>query len=101
MNDTPQPPEEWAKVEIFGHRTHVGRTSEVERFGTKMLRIDEPTADPEVFTTHFYGGSSIFSLSPVTEQAAREWVARYRYQPPPRPALTAGGGDLDDDARPF
>ncbi len=96
MNDTPQPPEEWAKVEIFGHRTHVGRISEVERFGTKMLRIDEPTADPEVFVTLFYGGGSVFSVAPVTEQAAREWVARYRYVPPPRAALTAGGGDVTD-----
>lgn len=100
MDDTISHPEEWAKVEIFGHRQHVGRISEVERFGTKMLRIDEPTRDPEVFTTHFYGGSSVFSISPVTEQAAREWVARYRYVPPPRPALDAEGGDLDDD-RPF
>ena len=72
----------------------------MERFGTKMLRIDEPTADPDVFTTHFYGGASVFSILPVTEQAAREWVARYRYVPLPRPALSVEGGDLDDD-RPF
>ena len=98
MTDAPQPADEWAKVEIFGHRQHVGRIAEVERFGTKMLRIDEPTADPEVFTTHFYGGGSVFSITPVTEQAAREWVARYRYVPPPRPALSVdGGGDLDEE----
>lgn len=97
MNDTITPPEEWAKVEIFGHRQHVGRISEVERFGAKMLRIDEPTADPEVFTTHFYGGAAVFSVALVTEAAAREWVARYRYVPPPRPALSVDGGDLDGD----
>jgi hypothetical protein len=100
MTDTPMPQDQWARVEIFGHRQHVGRISEVERFSTKMLRIDEPTNDPEVFTTLFYGGSSIFSIAPVTEQAAREWVARYRRVPPPRPALTVAGGDLDD-GRPF
>lgn len=31
----------YAVVEIFGHRRHVGRILEVERFGIKMLRVDE------------------------------------------------------------
>lgn len=101
MNDAPLPADEWAKVEIFGHRQHVGRVAEVERFGTKMLRIDEPTADHAVFTTHFYGGASIFSMAPVTEEAARAWVARYRHVPTPLPALSVDGGPLDDDGRPF
>ena len=57
---------EWAIVEIFGHRRHAGRIREEERFGAKMLRIDIPTkGDPVQFgwTTHYYGGSSIFSFS--------------------------------------
>lgn len=57
---------EWAIVEIFGHRQHVGRTREEERFGVKMLRIDVPLkGDPAVhgWQTHYYGGSSIFSFS--------------------------------------
>jgi len=97
MSETINPPEEWAKVEIFGHRQHVGRITEVERFGSKMLRIDEPTAaDPEVFTTHFYGGQSIFSITFVTEDAARDWASRYR-RASPRPALTVDGGDIDEE----
>ncbi len=80
MSDAP-PPATWASVEIFGHRQHYGRIEEVERFGTKMLRIDEPTDDPEVFTTHFYGGGSIFSISPCTEETARAWAARNRPRP--------------------
>lgn len=71
------PPAEWALVEIFGHRRHYGRIEEVERFGAKMLRVDEPTEDQKVFTTHFYGGASIFSMTPCTEEAARKWHARY------------------------
>lgn len=57
---------EWAIVEIFGHRRHAGRTREEERFGAKMLRVDIPNdADPanKGWTTHFYGGASIFSFS--------------------------------------
>lgn len=62
---------EWAIVEIFGHRKHAGRTREEERFGAKMLRIDIPNeADPanKGWTTHYYGGSSIFSFS-LTDEA--------------------------------
>lgn len=63
---------EWAIVEIFGHRCHAGRVREEERFGVKMLRVDIPTkGDPSAhgWTTHFYGGSAIFSYS-LTDEAS-------------------------------
>lgn len=75
------PPEEWALVEIFGHRQHYGRIVEVERFGTKLLRVDEPTEVPDTFKTHFYSGGSIFSITPITEQTARSYHERYRPRP--------------------
>ncbi len=106
--------DEWALVEIFGHRRHVGRVSEVERFGSKMLRVDVPTVGDEgTYETHYYGGASIFSMTPMSEEGARAWIARYA----PRPAGVAslphqrswdheGGADGeapddDDDDRPF
>ncbi len=61
-------PDEYAIVEIFGHRRHAGRVLEVERFGAKLLRVDVP-ADGDFekgYTSHFYGGSSIFSFTPTT-----------------------------------
>jgi len=64
---------EWAIVEIFGHRRHAGRTREEERFGAKMLRIDIPNegnAAEKGWTTHYYGGSSIFSFSLTDEATA-------------------------------
>lgn len=33
------PPGEYAICELFGHTTLVGRITEIERFGTKMLAI--------------------------------------------------------------
>lgn len=59
-------PDEYAMVEIFGHRRHCGRILEVDRFGTKLLRIDVPKDGKfELgYTSHFYGGGSIFSVSP-------------------------------------
>lgn len=92
-NDIPAPQPEWAIVEIFGHRSHAGRIQEVERFGTKMLRIDVPGDGDAVYATHFYGGASIFSLRPCTEEAARK-VAEYER---PRPYASLALPAPDDD----
>jgi hypothetical protein len=86
-----KPAELWACVEIFGHRRHYGRVSEVERFGAKLLRVDVPIVpeapllgDNEVFETHVYGGAAIFSLTPMTETAARSWAKGERPEAPMR-----------------
>lgn len=68
---TPTPadeaPPEYAIVEIMGHRRLAGRVYEVERFGSKLLRIDIPTNGDFAngFTTQFYGGPSLFSFTPT------------------------------------
>lgn len=62
---------EFAVVEIMGHRRHAGRCREVQRFGTPMLQIDIPKVEideadqPEItgWSSHFYGGASIFSYT--------------------------------------
>ena len=76
--------DEYAIVEIFGHRRHAGRIQEVERFGTRMLRIDVPTDGDFArgFVTHLYGGASIFSLI-ATDRASVE-AANAPYRPPGR-----------------
>lgn len=86
--DGSPPPAIWACVEIFGHRKHYGRIQEVERFGTKMLRVDVPVSasapllgEEERFETFLYGGGSIFSLTPMTEGAARKWAEQERPRP--------------------
>lgn len=86
---------EWAIVEIFGHRRHAGRTREEERFGAKMLRIDVPNkGDPQQhgWTTHYYGGSSIFSFSLTDEATALR--ANKPYEAPSR--LTYEGDDFGE-----
>ena len=102
-----EPPAEYAVVEVFGHRRHAGRIQEVERFGTKLLRIDVPTeGDFECgYLTHFYGGASIFSVIPADLETVRRINQPYRpvgrlsppaeeEAPPPRRAD-------DDDEHPF
>ncbi len=82
------PDEIWALVEIFGHRRHYGRVTEVEKFGVKMLRVDVPVEaaapllnEPEKFETFLYHGNSIFGMTPMTEAAAREWAEHDRPKP--------------------
>lgn len=99
---------DWAIVEIFGHRRHAGRVREEERFGAKMLRVDMPIkgdAAANGYETHYYGGASIFSYTPTTEEAVirinTPYAAPSRYQLPKPgdddPNVDVDGGDHDDD----
>ena len=77
-------PDEWAIVEVMGHRQHAGRISEVTRFGAVLLRVDQPVEDG--FATTLIGGSSIYALTIVTEARARATAARMADpRPPSRP----------------
>ncbi|MCK1501525.1 hypothetical protein [Bradyrhizobium sp. 188] len=81
MTDTPDNDGwEWAIVEIFGHRRHVGKAREEERFGAKMLRIDVPklggTKEEIIWSSHYYGGSSIFSFTVTDERTVMNYAER-------------------------
>jgi hypothetical protein len=67
---------QWAIVEIFGHRRHVGIVSQAEQYGTTMLRIDVPGQAGVPEATFFYGGASIFGLTPITEERGKAELAR-------------------------
>ncbi len=109
MNETPQAAPaaddgwEWAIVEIFGHRRHVGKAREEERFGAKMLRIDVPklgaTKEELTWSSHYYGGSSIFSYTVTDERTVLNYAERS--YTPAIPYRDHGAGeielDLDDE----
>lgn len=95
----------WAVVELMGHRRIAGHVSEAAQYGTAMIRIDVPTTEGEPIT-QFYGGASIYCLSPVTEDVARAVALRNKPAPvspyeilPPGNQLQRGyqSADLDDD----
>lgn len=85
--------ETWAIVELMGHRKIVGRISEEIRFGTVFCRIDVPEV-PHGYGenahgtipafTQYYGGSSIYCLTPVSENIAR-LIAQKDQQRPVQP----------------
>lgn len=93
---------EWMLVEIMGHRTHWGRARQEERFGAKMLRIDVPVKGDAVahgWSTHYYGGASIFSFT-LTDEATV--MARNKpYEAPARLTFSPSDDDGDDSEEHF
>lgn len=78
--------EGWAMLELMGHRQRVGRVSEAEVYGGKMLRIDIPIGDLNAdVVTEFYGCSSIYAMRPISEDVAREYAKRNGDPRPVRP----------------
>lgn len=63
------PPGEYAIVELFGHTTLVGRISEVERFGAKMMAL-EPLFRSVLLPAVLHGGAAIYRMTPCTAEQA-------------------------------
>ncbi|MGV1446006.1 hypothetical protein ACVSQ4_27385 [Klebsiella pneumoniae] len=79
-----------------------GGSREEERFGTKMLRIDEyqVAADGAVtWESFYYGGSAIFSFRPTTEDIVKRHALYRSPRFAPTPALEDHSADygIDDD----
>ena len=88
--ETPAPalPEgEYAIVEALGHRTLVGRLSEVERFGTKFVCI-EPIFRGQLLPPVLLGGGSIYSITQCSAEVALKEAPEEKYQLPPSLAVT-------------
>lgn len=70
----PQTFEVWGILELMGHVKTAGLISEQELFGTKLGRIDIPTEDGQMITQYF-GGHSVYRLTPASEVVARAFAA--------------------------
>lgn len=101
----------WAIVELMGHVKIAGYLTEEERFGVKMGRVDIP-ADGDM-VTQFFGGASVYRITPVTEAVARAYAEARTVAPVSRwdlPELRAAheelrelrrqleGGEVDDES---
>jgi hypothetical protein len=80
------PSGEYATVEIVGRRTLVGRVTEVDRFGTKLLQV-EPLFNGHMLAPVFVGGSSSTS-SPAATQRRRCDARQSRSMTCPARSLT-------------
>ena len=59
--------EEWAIVEVMGHRRFAGLVTEQAIGGASFVRIDIPEARDLPAFTKLFGGSSIYCITPCTE----------------------------------
>ena len=68
--------EGWTILELMGHRRLAGYVTEAEIAGGKFIRIDVPGKDGHgprsTVATQFYGASSVYCLTPTTEEIARK-----------------------------
>lgn len=119
----------WAIVELMGHVCVAGRVTEEERFGTKLGRVDVPklekcscpdgqtwsgnepsgvcpdcngTGQVEVYVSQYFGGSSVYRLTPCTEEVARRRAGAIRPEPLsrlelPKPVSVSSDPATDDN----
>jgi hypothetical protein len=77
--------EQWAIVEVMGHRRFAGMVSEQTIGGSSFVRVDVPavTKGEETLAafTKLFGSGSIYCISPVSEEIARGLAARWQEAP--------------------
>ena len=101
--------DEWAIVEVMGHSQFAGKTTEQQIAGTGFIRVDVPASKGKPAFTKLLGTSSIFAITPCTEQTARAANERFRarqyehFEMPmlPQPSRRATDDDPYDDSTEF
>lgn len=101
------PAGDYAIVEVLGHRTYVGRVTEEERFGSKLLSIEAIFAG-QLLPAVLVGGGSIYQLTPCSAETAFARGPKDLWQLPtsvrcivPPALLPAPSADDDEDEGPF
>lgn len=92
------PEGDYATVEVLGHRTLIGRVTEVDRFGAKMLQV-EPLFGGLMLGPVLLGGASIYQFTPCTREAAFARRATDTYQLPASVVATIPPALLPSPAR--
>ena len=69
------PDGQYAIVELMGHTTLVGRVTEIERFGTKMMGIEVLFAG-QLLPVILQGGAAIYRLTMCSPEAA--WKKQHK-----------------------
>jgi hypothetical protein len=71
----------WFYVEVFGHTQLAGRVT-TRKFGSSvMFQVDVPKGETEFSHSQLFSPSSIFSMTPTTEEYCRKFAeARMKHQ---------------------
>jgi hypothetical protein len=81
VTETAKDKELWAIVEVMGHARYAGRVSEYSELGVPLVRVEVPATDDQPAFEKLLGGSSIFRITPCTEEVARRAAASFRVRP--------------------
>ena len=69
--------ETWAVVEVMGHKRFAGFITEQVVAGSAFVRIDVPAIGESLPAfTKLLGASSIYAITPCTEETARAFAAK-------------------------
>lgn len=97
--------DDWAILELMGHRRLAGRVSECQVAGASFIRIDVPAEKDAEVSTQFYSPQAVYCITPTSEDIARNIAAQARPEPVHRwefPQLNqADSGRADEDDLPF
>jgi hypothetical protein len=92
----------WAVVEVMGHNKYAGRVTEQAIGGCAFVRVDVPAIGERLPFTKLLGQGSIFCITPVSEEVARNVAAQcaatpvYVYSPSVQPRLPMYTPDASD-----
>lgn len=90
---------EWCIVELFGHQRMAGLVSEQTIGGCAFVRVDVPEANGQAAFTRYLGQGSIYAMTPVGEDIARQAASSFRPAPVQRyelPSPKAASHFCDD-----
>ncbi len=93
--------DQWAILELMGHRRLAGRVSEAQIAGAPFLRLDVPCDPP---TTQFYAPGAVYAITPTSEEVCRAFARRsapipvqrwelLELEAPPAPDATENNGE--------
>lgn len=91
-----QPFREWGILEVMGRLRLAGEISEQTIAGAGFIRIDIPATTRAPAFTRFFSPGSLYSLTPTTEQIARD-LAEHLHEMPQIAAQTRLRDEVDQD----
>lgn len=76
---------QWCILELMGHRRLAGLVTECQIAGHGFLRLDVPGESEDTWSvSQFYSPSSVYCMTPTTEQVGRSLATRNRPEPATR-----------------
>lgn len=81
--------DQWAILELMGHRRIAGHVLEVQVAGAGMLRVDIPAAGDNPAATQYVSPASVYAIHPTTEAIATAAASSWRTPPVTRFELDA------------